>query len=121
MRQSGVEVSRSPGGIVFDPAHTVRVLVSQPLRPLEVDEDRPGLRVAPRPLFDLDAVVLQKMPAAHHVIDAFNLEVDVAQNGTVALEYGKLVVNRIEPHERGVIADPIADLDVEQRTPPFVR
>src|SRR3954462_8737028 len=54
-----VEGAGYPGRVVLDPAHAEGVLVGEPLRAQEVQEDRARLRVASRAHLDLDVVLDQ--------------------------------------------------------------
>ena len=76
-----VEGAGYPGRVVLDPPHAEGVLVGEPLRAEEVQEDRAGLRVPPRAHLDLDVVLDQEVPVPEHVVDGLHLEVHVAQAG----------------------------------------
>src|SRR3984893_16003778 len=116
-----VEGPRYPSGVVIDAAHAERVLVGEPLRAEEIQEDRRGLGMPAGPHLDLDAVLDQEVPVAEHVVDGGDLEVHVAQPGPLALEHGQLVVDRIDPQQAGRIPDPVRHPRVEAGAPEPVR
>ena len=64
-----------------------------------------GCRPGPISIWTL--VIDQEMPVAEHVVDGCHLEVHVAKSRPLTAEHGELVMDRVDPHQAGGVADPV--------------
>src|SRR5579875_3223242 len=102
--------------IRHDMLYAAGIFVGDLIGPFEVDHHRGRDRMAAGPVDDLHLALLQEVIRPHHIVEVFDLMVDVMDAGAVRGEQHDRMMHGVDAQE-GRIAEPVRDARIAQLGP----